>query len=107
MTTGYRSTILECPVCYDDMVFLEHISGNSFVKCKSLCDPILIHKHLAKLEPPEPKKKPLSELVSDQFFMDVISYARSIGKEISDADLKHELIIWKRTKATREANKNG
>ena len=93
-----KVTIIECCVCKDE---LAHVriwgSDREFIKCKSGCTSETINKKMKELYRLPPPKK-LKELVSDQFFMEAISYARSLGKQIKKDDKAHELIVWNRNR---------
>jgi len=95
MSTGQKVTILDCPHCTDELALVELFDGRAFIKCKSGCIHAEIITALDKIIPPQ-KTPELRKIVSDKFFLDVIAYARSIGKAISPQDLKHELEAWKR-----------
>lgn len=59
------------------------ILGNELIKCENGCNKADILK-------PEPV------VMTDPFFMEMISYARSIGKKISKQDLNREMNIFQR-----------
>jgi len=106
MKVRKKVTIVECPVCYDQLVHVRLNTGHEFIKCKSNCDPISINLRIAaKYKLPKPKK--LKEVAFGQFFLDVISHARSIGKQISNEDKEQERVIWQRMRLLKSAQGSG
>jgi len=93
-----KVTILECPVCFDDLAHVRLNTGHEFIKCKSNCDPVSINLRIAA-KYPIPKPKKLRDVAFGQFFLDVISHARSIGKKISTEDKAQEILIWQSLRA--------
>lgn len=82
------------------MIHVRLNTGHEFIKCKSLCDPISINLRIAK-KYPLPKPKKLKEVAFGQFYLDIIAYARSIGKKISNEDKAQERVIWLRMRASK------
>ena len=96
-----KVTIIECPLCAGQLAHVKIWgSDREFIKCKNGCTSEAINKKMKQLYRLPPPKK-LKELVSDQFFMEVIKYARSIGKTIKKEDKAHELIVWNRNRGVR------
>ncbi len=111
MSTGFKTTISDCPICNNDLLFVEHISGVAFIKCKTGCSKPEIMKAFDRLYPKKPPIKKIDKLIlprNNRLFLDVLSHARSLGKAIPAKDLNHEMNIYIKMKAKHERrNSNG